>query len=324
MSNLIRIATRQSLLAQVQANKVKALLLASDPNLSVELVYFSTTGDEVLDRPLAEIGGKALFIKTLEEGLLQDKADIAVHSLKDVPSVLAEDFSLLAYLERENPADIFLSRDFSNFADLPLGASVGTSSPRRSAQLLNWRPDLKIKMLRGNVPTRIQKIMNAEFDAGILAYAGVKRLDLTSHIKQIFPLDFLMPSPGQGVIAVECLASQQKKFEFLREILNDFESEKVALAERSFAAALGGDCYSPIAALGEINAEGLMLKGVVFSADGSQKVSGEKTLFRSGLDLNLNLNLKSELKFYENCGALLAQELLSRGAGELLKCHSNH
>ncbi len=309
--NLIRLATRKSALAQVQAHQVKDLLLAHDPSLQIEFVYFSTQGDEILERPLAEIGGKALFIKTLEEGLLQNKADIAVHSLKDVPSMLPENFSLLAYLEREDPADVFLSRQFSSFAELPLGASVGTSSPRRSAQVKYARPDLNIKMLRGNVPTRIEKILAGEFDAGILAYAGLKRLGLTSKIQHVFPTDFLLPAPGQGVIAVECLASRHEELRNIREVLNHRNTEKIAIAERSFAAALGGDCYSPIAALGQINNAEFLLSGSVHSKGGSKKIMGQKTV----------KNLSDDLSVYKNIGRDLALELLSQNAGELLTCH---
>ena len=311
MNKTLRIATRKSELALIQTNKVKALLLKAYPSLEIELVYFSTKGDEVLDRPLADIGGKGLFIKTLEEALIQGKADIAVHSLKDVPSVLTGLFSLVAYLPRENPCDVFLSKNFSAFSDLPLGASIGTSSPRRAAQLKNLRPDLNITPLRGNVPTRVAKILSGEFDAGVLAYAGLSRLNLTAHIREIFSLDYLTPSAGQGIIAVECLANRISEFEFVREVLNSTESEAMALAERNFVAKLEGDCYSPIAALAEINNAELNLVGAVFSRDGSKNISGNK---------KIKIPENSDLKLYSELGASLARELLAQGALELLQC----
>ena len=311
MNKTLRIATRKSELALIQTNKVKALLLKAYPNLEIELVYFSTKGDEVLDRPLADIGGKGLFIKTLEEALIQGKADIAVHSLKDVPSVLADPFSLVAYLPRENPRDVFLSKNFSSFSELPIGASIGTSSPRRAAQLKNLRPDLNITPLRGNVPTRVAKILSGEFDAGVLAYAGLSRLNLTAHIREIFSLDYLTPSAGQGIIGVECLANRTSEFEFVREVLNSKESEAMALAERSFVAKLEGDCYSPIAALAEINNAELNLVGAVFSRDGSKNILGSK---------KIKIPESLDLKIYSELGALLARELLARGALELFQC----
>lgn len=306
----LRLASRKSLLAEWQTLNVKNQILRFFPDLRVEVVYCSTKGDEVLDRPLAEIGGKGLFIKTLEEALLKGEADIAVHSLKDVPSQLSPEFSLMAYVERENPLDVFLSKNFDDFSHLPLGAKVGTCSPRRTAQLKRLRPDLNIVLLRGNVPTRIQKILSGEMDAGILAYAGLHRLGLLEHVKAIFPAELLLPAPGQGMIAVECLASREQEFAFLSQVLNNPQVQKMAVAERSFSARLEGDCYSPIAALAERDRDQFTLKGAVLSRDGVEKFQGSKTIL-----------LAQDLSVFAELGVGLAEDLLKQGAGEVLKCH---
>jgi hydroxymethylbilane synthase len=306
----LRIATRKSPLAQAQASKVKDKILKYCPEYEIEFVYYTTTGDEILDRPLAEIGGKGLFIKTLEEALLYDKADIAVHSLKDVPSVISEEFSLIAYVERENPLDVMVSSEFDSFEALPKNSRVGTSSPRRKAQLKNLRPDLEVGLLRGNVNTRVDKILKGELDAGIMAYAGLERLGLAGEIREVFPADMLLPSPGQGIIAVECLAARREEFFDMAQKINDPYVERMGVTERSFSAALSGNCYSAIAALAQIYGTQLSVMGAVFSPDGEHKVVGVKAL-----------DISHEVTAFETLGTTLAKELERKGARRLLQCH---
>ncbi len=307
MLKTLRIATRKSALAQLQAAMVKRKIETAFPEMDIQYVNCSTAGDEIQNRPLAEIGGKGLFIKSLEEALLGGSADLAVHSLKDVPSLISDEFSLMAFVERENPFDVMLSQQFKSLADLPLFARVGTSSPRRSAQLKWLRPDLRIALLRGNVPTRVEKVMNQELDAGIFAYAGLARLGLTEKIRQIFPPNTLLPAPGQGIIVVECLRAREAEFKALISVLNDTKLEKMALAERAFAARLSGDCYSAIAAVSEVNGDQLKLRGAVYSKGGETALFGSKIL-----------DLSAEVDAFEALGQALADELLGRGARELL------
>jgi hydroxymethylbilane synthase len=306
----LRIATRKSPLAQAQASKVKDKILRYCPEYEVEFVYYTTTGDEVLDRPLAEIGGKGLFVKTLEEALLYGKADIAVHSLKDVPSMISEEFSLIAYVERETPLDVMVSSQFDSFNSLPKHSRVGTSSPRRKAQLKNLRPDLEVRLLRGNVNTRIDKILKGELDAGIMAYAGLQRLGLAGEIREVFPAHMFLPAPGQGIIAVECLTERRAEFSEMAKKINDSDVEKMGVAERSFSAALAGNCYSAIAALAQICGTELSVMGAVFSPEGEHKVEGVKTL-----------ELSHGVRDFEELGTLLAKELERQGARRLLECH---
>ncbi|MCX7122082.1 MAG: hydroxymethylbilane synthase [Gammaproteobacteria bacterium] len=212
----IRIATRKSPLALVQTHLVKALLLAQNHALQVELVEVLTEGDRIQDRTLAEIGGKGLFIKKLEEMLLADQADIAVHSLKDVPPALDGAFCLAAVLPRHSPFDVLVSPHYSSLEALPIGARIGTSSVRRQAALLHVRPDLNIQMIRGNVDTRLKKLDAGEYDALILAAAGLGRLGLGARIRQILPLEICLPSVAQGVIGIECLAERTDLYALLR------------------------------------------------------------------------------------------------------------
>jgi len=302
----LRIATRSSALAKIQANQVRGNLLKNFPELKIELVFISTRGDEILDRPLAEVGGKALFIKALEEALIRGEADIAVHSLKDVPSLLEDAFSLLAYLNREDPRDVFLSRQGFKLSETPAGTRIGTSSPRRAAQIRYFYPNLLTESLRGNVPTRLAKVEVGAVDGAILAQAGLNRLDLGQHslIREVLPLGSMLPAPGQGIIAVECLKERAAEFSNLRRALNHAFTESAALAERGFSASLSGDCFSPICALAQVKGEALELWGRVLDREGSRLV--EETLVFTMKDSP------------ELMGQLLAERLLSRGAKDLL------
>jgi hydroxymethylbilane synthase len=301
----IRIATRQSALALWQTRFIAQKLQALYPSIQIELVGLTTTGDKITDRPLAAIGGKALFVKELEQALLLDQADIAVHSLKDVPADLTPGFDLAAICEREDPRDAFLSVNYADLMALPKQAKVGTSSYRRKAQLLAARPDLQIFDLRGNVDTRIRKLKAGEYDAIILAYAGVKRLGLVEEVKQILPVEISLPAAGQGAVAVECLANKPE-LQALLLPLNHVETRACVLAERSMNQRLQGDCYSPIGSFAEVIAGELQLRGLVASADG-------KVLLRT--------SQKGKPALAETIGQQAAEDLLAQGAKAVLCSH---
>jgi len=265
----LRIATRRSKLALWQAEHVQSLLRAAHPGLPVELVPMSTQGDRVLDRALAEVGGKGLFVKELEVAMQDGRADIAVHSMKDVPSELPPGFAIVAVLPRANPLDAFISRRFRRFEDLPHGARVGTSCPRRQSQLRHARPDLRLELLRGNVDTRLRRLDEGELDAILLACAGLERLGIGHHVTQQLSLDLSLPAVGQGVIGIECRADDVRSREALA-VLHHAESFTRLNAERAFAARLGGSCHSPIAAHAAFEGGSLLVRGFIGAPDGSE------------------------------------------------------
>jgi hydroxymethylbilane synthase len=265
----IRIATRRSKLAMWQAEHVQALLRAAHPDLAVELVPMSTQGDRVLDRALAEVGGKGLFVKELEVAMMDGRADIAVHSMKDVPSELPPGFAIVAVLPRANPLDAFISRKYASFTDLPQGARVGTSSPRRQSQLKHARPDLQLELLRGNVETRLRRLDEGELHAILLACAGLERLGIAHHVTEQLSLDLSLPAVGQGVIGIECRADDARSRAALH-ALHHAESFTRLVAERAFAATLGGSCHSPIAAHAALEGDTLTVRGYIGAPDGSE------------------------------------------------------
>ena len=270
MSNTpLRIATRRSKLAMWQAEHVMSLLRSTHPDLPVELVPMSTQGDRVLDRALAEVGGKGLFVKELEVAMQEGRADIAVHSMKDVPSELPPGFAIVAVLPRANPLDAFISRRFKRFADLPQGARVGTSSPRRQSQLRHARPDLRLELLRGNVDTRLRRLDEGELDAILLACAGLERLGIAHHVTQQLDLDLSLPAVGQGVIGIESRADDVRSRDVLA-TLHHADSFTRLTAERAFAATLGGSCHSPIAAHASLDGGRLTVRGFIGAPDGSE------------------------------------------------------
>lgn len=270
MSNTpLRIATRRSKLAMWQAEHVQSLLRAAHPQLPVELVPMSTQGDRVLDRALAEVGGKGLFVKELEVAMQEGRADIAVHSMKDVPSELPPGLAIVAVLPRANPLDAFISRRFRRFEDLPHGARVGTSSPRRQAQLRHARPDLRLELLRGNVDTRLRRLDEGGLDAILLACAGLERLGIGHHITQQLSVELSLPAVGQGVIGIESRADDERSRAVLA-VLHHADSFTRLVAERSFAAALGGSCHSPIAAHATLDDGALTVHGFIGAPDGSE------------------------------------------------------
>lgn len=299
----LRIATRQSRLALWQAEHVAALLRAAHPGLNVELVPMTTQGDRILDRPLANIGGKGLFIKELELAMSEHRADIAVHSMKDVPSELPPGMMLAAMLPRADPRDAFVSLRHENFASLPQGARVGTSSLRRQCQLKHARPDLELVTLRGNVDTRLRKLEEEHFDAIILAAAGLTRLGLESRITQYFDAQDSVPAVGQGIIGIECRADDTTNIALVR-ALNDANTWQCCVAERAFAHRLEGSCQSPIAGFATLQGERLELHGVIGSPDGRE-------MYRASHG--------GAVSDAQNIGVVLAEELLKDGAEQLLE-----
>ncbi len=299
----IVIATRGSKLALWQAEWIKSLLLEMGPDFDIELNKIKTTGDKILDVPLAQVGGKGLFVKEIEEAMLRGEADLAVHSMKDVPTDLPEGLHLSAITKREDPRDAFIARKgIKSFGDLPQGANIGTSSLRRICQLLNLRPDLKITQLRGNVDTRLRKVAEGEFDAVILATAGVKRLGFAARITEILPVEVSLPAIGQGAVGIECRVDD----EFINGLLKKLNHEETSVcvrAERAFLKKLEGGCQVPIAAYAKLKDGRIVIEGLVGSLDG-------KTLIKDILE--------GDPENAESLGTALAEKLLAQGAGKIL------
>lgn len=270
----IIIATRESRLALWQAEHVQGLLRQLYPGCSVELRGMTTRGDQILDRPLAKVGGKGLFVKELETALLDGSADIAVHSLKDVPMVLAEEFRLVAIGPREVPFDAFVSNKYASLEDMPPGAVVGTSSLRREAQLHARYPYLAVTSLRGNLDTRLRKLDSGEYDAIILAAAGLTRLGLKDRIRAVLPPEASLPSAGQGALGIEAASHRSDVAAWLAP-LNDVATEACVRAERAVSRALAGSCEVPLAAFAEIRGGNIRLRGLVALPDGSRIASAE-------------------------------------------------
>lgn len=298
MTKLI-FATRPSALARWQTHWVIEALMQLHPGLVCEEKVITTQGDRVLDKPLPEIGGKGLFTQELEVELLSGAAHCAVHSLKDLPVDEAAGLAIGCIPIRAEVRDALVSRHEATLASLPAGATVGTSSLRRSAQLLATRPDLQTKSLRGNVDTRVRKALEGQYDAIVLAGAGLERLGLQRHVKQWIPLEVMLPAPGQGALAVQCRAEDQHTLELLR-ALDDDSTRKAVTAERGFLAGLGGGCAVPVAAFASVGPL-IRLQGLVASPDGKRliRVTGEDGRARE-------------------LGARLARQALSQGAGEIL------
>jgi hydroxymethylbilane synthase len=301
-TELIRIATRKSPLALWQAEHVRARLLALHPGLQVELLKMSTQGDRILDSPLAKIGGKGLFVKELEQGMLEGRADLAVHSMKDVPSELPAGLCIGAILEREDPRDAFVSSRFASVDDLPEGARVGTSSLRRQCQLRARRPDLQILDLRGNVGTRLGKLDGCDYDAIVLACAGLKRLGLSERISRELAPEEMLPAIAQGVIGIECRVDDERINRLITP-LNHQETRYRTQAERAMNAALAGGCQAPVAGYSLLSEGVIELRGLVGRPDGSTIIRGD---------------IRGSSQHAEALGKQLADELLSRGARTIL------
>ena len=303
MSQTIRIATRKSPLALWQANFVKDELEKAHPGLTVELVPMSTKGDRILDTPLAKVGGKGLFVKELEVAMLDGRADIAVHSMKDVPMEFPEGLCLAVIAEREDPRDAFVSNKYSSIDKLPKGAIVGTSSLRRQCQVRAKRPDLQIKDLRGNVGSRLGKLDADEYDAIILASAGLIRLKLPERIASFIEPEIILPAAGQGAVGIECRQDDRETLAILS-VLNHQTTNYRVKAERAMNCHLQGGCQVPIGAFAEIEGDDLSMRGLVGSLDG--KILLEDAVAGSVNDA-------------EALGVELAEKLLAAGADKILK-----
>lgn len=302
LDKVLRIATRQSPLALWQAHYVKDRLMACHPGLQVELVPMVTRGDVILDTPLAKVGGKGLFVKELELALLENRADIAVHSMKDVPVEFPQGLGLTTICEREDPRDAFVSNHFTSLDALPRGSVVGTSSLRRQCQLAAERPDLVIRSLRGNVGTRLSKLDNGDYDAIILAVAGLKRLGLENRIRQALSPEQSLPAVGQGAVGIECRLDDQRTRALLAP-LNHADTATRVCAERAMNTRLEGGCQVPIGSYAELSQGEIWLRALVGSPDGSQMVRGER---------------RGPAQDAEKLGISLAEELLNNGAREIL------
>ena len=298
----LRIGTRASQLALWQANWVKAELEQRYPEMEVTLVKIKTMGDKILDVPLAQVGGKGLFVKEIEEAMLRGEIDIAVHSMKDVPTEFPEGLGLHCITEREDPRDAVISRGVT-FADLPQGARIGTSALRRQAQLLKVRPDLKMVVIRGNVETRIRKLTDENLDAVILAAAGLNRLGFADQATELLPTDLSLPAIGQGALGIECDLSNEPVKEAIA-FFNHPATSYAVRAERALLKRCEGGCQVPIAAFGEVAGDQLTLTGFIAAVDGSR---------------SLKESIIGPVEACEHLGCELAERLLRNGGKEILE-----
>lgn len=300
-ANLI-IGTRQSLLALWQSNHIASLLRKQYPDCQVTLKKIVTKGDRILDVPLAQIGGKGLFTKEIETELLDGTVDLAVHSLKDMPTVLPEGLCLTAITTRANVGDAFVSNKYASFSELPQGAVLGTSSLRRKAQLLAVRPDLKIVDLRGNVDTRLRKLDEGQMDAIILAAAGLERLGHADRIREIIPTTVCLPAVGQGALAIEC-RSDNKEVRDMLAFLNDLPTKQATDAERAFLGLIEGGCQVPIGVHAEVENDNVKIEAVIASLDGSKV---------------LRNNITGPAVNAADLGRKLGQQMLAEGGEQIL------
>jgi len=275
MRRAFRIGTRGSKLALWQANFISSLISEKYPELRTEIQIIKTTGDTMLSSPLSEIGGKGVFVKEIEEALLSQKIDIAVHSMKDVPTILPEGLCIGAVAKRHDPRDVLISKDGLTLSKLPEGARVGTGSLRRASQLLHNRPGVKIVSIRGNVDTRIRKLRESdEYDAIVLAMAGLQRMGLGEEVTEIIAPEVMMPAPGQGIIAIECREDDVETMGITRAI-NHTETEYQAISERAFLLRLGGDCNVPVGCYALLSMDSINLRGIISSPDGKVIIKKE-------------------------------------------------
>lgn len=303
----VRIATRRSPLAKWQANHVADLLRQNEPGLEVRLHELVTRGDKILEVPLAQVGGKGLFVKEIEDALIAGDAEIAVHSMKDLPAELAEGLVIGAVPLREDPRDALCSPKYGTLDKLPQGAKVGTSSLRRGAQLKALRPDLQIEVIRGNVETRLRKASEG-LDAVVLAYAGLRRLGLGQHATYVFPAEQMLPAVAQGALALECKAGDAATLARLAKLEDPATRVRVE-AERGFLGRIQGGCQVPIAGHATVEGGAVHVRALVASLDGTRVVRGER---------------KGALAEARALGVALADELLSKGAGEILRETEGH
>jgi len=300
--NIVRIATRKSALALWQAEYVKAQLEHFHQDITVELVPMTTKGDIILDTPLAKVGGKGLFVKELEVAMLENRADIAVHSMKDVPVEFPDGLGLEVICPREDPRDAFVSNTINSLAQLPQGAIVGTSSLRRQCQIKALRPDLDIRDLRGNVNTRLKKLDDGQYDAIILAAAGLIRLEMPERIKEFIEPEIMLPANGQGAVGIECRSDDSHIKALLAPLACDTTRIRV-LAERAMNRALEGGCQVPIGSYAVINDNQIFIRGLVGATDGSEILQSE---------------ISGDCENAEKLGHTLAEQLLALGADKIL------
>ena len=301
----LRIATRESALALWQAEHIRARLIAHYPGMVVDLLGVTTQGDRIVDQPLSSIGGKGLFIKELEIAMDEGRADLAVHSLKDVPMEMPPGFVLASITAREDPRDAFVSNHYAGLEDLPQGAAVGTSSLRREAQLRERHPHLQIEPLRGNVNSRLRKLDEGQYDAIILAAAGLTRLGFGTRIAALLEPDDSLPAPGQGALALECRSDRANIVAALAP-LADFGTTLATMAERAFSRALGGSCHTPLAAYAQWEEGTLWLRGLLAARDGKDVLRGE-------VEADV-----ADGEAAEQLGRELADDFLARGAARFM------
>jgi len=305
------IATRESRLALWQAHHVRDRLRSLYPQCDVQLLGMTTTGDQILDRTLSEIGGKGLFTKELEVALADGRADLAVHSLKDVPMELPQGFELAAVLEREDPRDAFVSNHHASFEDLPAGARVGTSSLRRGAQIAQLRPDLQILPLRGNLDTRLGKLDRGEYEAIILAAAGLKRLGLADRIRQVMPATTSLPAPGQGALGIEIMAHRTDVRGWLAPLVHDTTWLEVT-AERAVSRALGGSCRIPLAAYAVVQPDGRLQLDALLATDNRfrrTRLMSDAVALPAGVETGPGTSAGSAFALAEALGLRAAEQL---------------
>ena len=311
MSNKVRIGTRGSKLALWQANWVKEQLIRKYPELDVEINTIKTTGDKILDVPLAKVGGKGLFVKEIEEALLDNSVDLAVHSMKDVPTELPDGLGIVAISRREDPRDAVLGRDSTPIMELPEGSRIGTSSLRRQAQLFAARPDFDIKPLRGNINTRLRKLRDGMYDAIILAMAGVKRLGWEEEVTEVVGTDVMLPAIGQGALGIEARLHDKVTLERVA-FLNHEESSSCVAAERAFLHRLEGGCQVPIAAYAVREGDEILLTGLVGSVDGKKIIRKSD---RSPADKARDLGVGLAGRILEAGGREILEEVYCREIG---------
>lgn len=299
----VRIGTRKSKLALWQTRHVSGLVEKAAPGTTCEEITFETVGDLTLDKPLPEIGGKGLFTLELEDALRSHRIDLAVHSLKDLPTELVPGLTIGAICERADARDVLVSANFTSLESLPQGSTVGTSSTRRAAQLLAARPDLVLQSIRGNVDTRVKKAKDGQYDAILLAAAGVTRLGLTDEVAEYLTFQIMLPAPGQGAVAVQCREGDQEVLDILR-LIDHGESRITVTAERAFLNHLGGGCSTPVAAHATIDKDRVELTGLVAALDGA-------TIIRT--------TVVGKMGEENQIGVEAAEEVLAQGAGTLLK-----
>ncbi|MBA3857290.1 MAG: hydroxymethylbilane synthase [Cyanobacteria bacterium PR.3.49] len=302
----IRIGTRESKLALLQTDIVMARLKGLSQSLEIEIVPITTKGDKVLDRPIAELGGRGVFVKELEEALLRDEVDIVVHSLKDLPTDMPESLALASVLDRNDPRDVLLSKDNLQFLKLPAGSRIATSSRRRAAQLLHLRKDIEFVDIRGNIPTRIRKFDEGYCDAIVLACAGLNRLDLQSRICQHFEVDTVTPAAGQAALAVECRSADKAVLDLLKQI-EDLEGRLEADCERAYLGELGGGCSVPVGASAKVAGGKITLTGCIASLDGQE-------LMRDSITETVN----GDPNLASRAGLALASKMLAAGGKQIM------